>query len=388
MRYNILIIDYRDITHPEAGGAELILYEIFKRIGREGCRISFLCGHYKGAKHIDQVDGFRIFRVGNQYNFNFLVPSYYKKILLHERFDIIIEDIDKIPFFMPFFVKDIPVIPWIPHLFGTTVYQQASFPLATYVYLYERVIPYIYQNCQVAVLSDSTKNDLAKRGISEKNIYVIHPGIDHTLYWKATERVQNCSVILYLGRIKKYKCIEHIIYAMPEILKEVPFAKYYVVGDGDYLPVLKRIVKRMSLEDNVKFLGVYQGKKKVKLIQESKLLAYTSPKEGWGMSVIEANACGVPVIASDSPGLRDSVIDGKTGFLVKHGDIKTLANRIIRILKDEGIRKKLSENAIEWASRFSWDTAAREMLSLLQDVVNKKNPAASYSPVSLPTQYH
>jgi glycosyltransferase involved in cell wall biosynthesis len=369
--YKILIIDYRDISHPEAGGAERILYETFKRVAQRGHQVSFLCGWYKGARHFDYIDNFQILRVGNQYNFNFLAPLYYKR-MLQERFDIIIEDVDKIPFFMPLFAKNVPVIAWIPHLFGTTVFQQVSLPLATYVYLYERLIPYLYKKSQIVALSNSTREDLLKRGLLEKNVHVINPGIDHNLYNPGANKSETDNIILYLGRIKKYKCIEYVIYAMPEILKEIQDATYYIVGDGDYLPALKKLTARLGLRAHVRFLGPYYGKAKVNLIRQSKLLVYTSPKEGWGISVIEANACGVPVIASDSPGLRDSVVNGKTGFLVEHGNIKQLANRIIRLLKDEKLRHRFSLDAIRWADNFNWGKPAEKMLGLIETVISSR----------------
>jgi len=108
------------------------------------------------------------------------------------------------------------------------------------------------------------------------------------------------------------------------------------------------------------------------ILQTAWVVVNTSLKEGWGITNIEANACGVPVVASNSPGLRDSVVDGKTGFLVEHNDIKALDNRVIQTLQDKTLRESLSQNATKWASQFTWDRAAKEMFGLIKSIVESK----------------
>ena len=215
-----------------------------------------------------------------------------------------------------------PELAIVPHLFGTTVFQQASIPIGAYVWSYERFIPRVYRNTMFSVLSESTRNDLIARGLPAENLRVIRSGMDHDLYQPSPVPVSaRPPRIVYLGRLKKYKCIEHPILALPEVLAKVPDAEYWVVGEGDYRAELERIASRVGVADHVRFPGFMGGKDKVRLLQESRALAYTSPKEGWGLSVIEAGACATPVVASNSPGLCESVVDGKTGFLVRHGDI-------------------------------------------------------------------
>ena len=116
----------------------------------------------------------------------------------------------------------------------------------------------------------------------------------------------------------------------------------------------------------MEFTGRVSETEKVRQLQRMWVCVNPSPKEGWGLTVIEANACGVPVVAADSPGLRDSVVDGETGFLYPYGDVGRLADLLERLLVDHKQREELSRNALSWANQFSWDHAADRMEELLR----------------------
>ena len=126
------------------------------------------------------------------------------------------------------------------------------------------------------------------------------------------------------------------------------------------------------MADHVRFPGYVGGKDKVQLLQESRILAYTSPKEGWGLSVIEAGACATPVVASNSPGLRESVVHGKNGFLVEHGDIKDLSDKITTLLTDDGTSEAMAQEGVRWAAGFNWQDSTRKTLALIESILNPK----------------
>lgn len=372
----ILVVSYRDMEHPEAGGAEVIIYEIMQRLVDRGHEVTLLTGGFKGGAARAVVGGAQVHRTGNTFNFNFAAPAYYKRILKPQGFDVIVEDVNKIPFFMPHHEPEVPVVAIVPHLFGTTVFQQASFPLASYVYLYERFIPKVYGNCLFSVLSESTRDDLIGRGIRRDRLRIIHGGMDHGLYTPdGRPPAVRHPWIVYLGRLKKYKGIDLVIRALPAIRQRVPDVVYKIVGEGDDLPRLQAITKQLGVERNVDFTGYIGGTKKVELLRDTRILAYTSPKEGWGLSVIEAGACGVPVVASNSPGLRESVVDGQTGFLVPHGDVPALADRMTRLLTDDDLALRMGQAGIEWAKGFNWEESTRKTLELLEEAVAGRRAA-------------
>jgi glycosyltransferase involved in cell wall biosynthesis len=364
------------MKHPEAGGAEVIIQEVFSRIAERGHEVTLLTGAFPGGERTDRIGPLEIHRTGHAYNFNVAGPRYFKKHLESRGFDLVAEDLNKIPFFMPRWTR-VPVLAIVPHLFGTTVFQQASLPLGLYVYLHERFIPAVYRNCRFSVLSESTREDLKARGIPPGHLRLIYGGLDHGLYTPSPVPIaQRPRRILYLGRLKRYKCIEHPILALPRVLERVPDATYWIAGEGDYRGALERIASRHRVADHVRFPGFVGGKDKVRLIQESRVLTYTSPKEGWGLSVIEAGASATPVVASRSPGLRESVVDGRTGFLVEHGDIDALAERLIELLTDDARAESMAQEGVRWAAGFHWDRSAQATLDLIEEIVNRKHPTA------------
>ena len=364
----ILIIEYRDITHPEAGGAEVILLEIFKRIVAQGHTVDYLCNGHGRAPREEYIEGIRILRRGRQPYFNIIVPWVYRFELKKNGYDLIIEGIDKLPFFMPLFERKVPVLCVIPHLFGTTVFREASFLVGSYVYLYERLIPLVYRKCMFSVLSQGTRDDLIGRGLPAKQLRVIYSGLSQDQYDAPTLKpVADHPILIYLGRIKKYKGIELGVEAVKLLKDKYPSIEYQVVGTGDYLDDLKHLVSRAGVNDRVSFLGHKRGREKTALLQQANVLLYTSPKEGWGLSVVEANLCGTVVVASDAQGLRESVVNGKTGFLVQHGDIKALAKRIDELLSNPALYDAMRAEAIIWAKSFTWERATGETLTLMQE---------------------
>ncbi|MBD3162159.1 MAG: glycosyltransferase [Candidatus Eisenbacteria bacterium] len=368
---SVLIVSYRDLRHPQMGGAEVILYEIYRRLRERGHRITFLTGAWPGSPAADEIEGMRVVRVGSTATYNLAVPGAYRKLRREERFDVMVEDLNKIPLFTPSFQKEIPVLANVPHLFGTTVFREASWPVALYVYLYERLIPASYRRCRFQVLSDSTRDDLIGRGLSAERIHVIRSGIDHELYRPPDRDGPPGPVVLYLGRLKRYKGIELAIRALPRVLEAVPSAEYWIVGEGDFRPALERMAREKGVEGRVRLFGYKDGREKLDLMAATRVLVYTSPKEGWGLSVIEANAMGIPVVASDAPGLRESVRDGETGYLVPHGDVDALAGRLTELLSDDRLWGRMGRAGIEWASRFRWDRMADETEELLRRVVRE-----------------
>lgn len=370
MALSILILSYRDIRHPEMGGAEVILHEVYRRLAARGHRVTFLTGAWPGCKRLEQIDGMEVVRAGSTYTFNWIVPKMWRK-LKARGFDLIVEDLNKIPFFSPSFQKDVPVLANVPHLFGTTVFREASWPAGLYVFLHERFIPASYRRCRFQVLSDSTREDLIARGIPGGQVHVVRCGIDRERYIPPQRSGPPAPVILYLGRLKKYKGIELAIEALPLIHKTVPQASYWIAGEGSHRAALEAAISRLGLSAHVRLLGNRRGEEKLDLLRKARVLVYTSPKEGWGLSVIEANAMGVPVIASDSPGLRESVRDGETGFLVPHGDVRALAGRLASLLSDDELWGRMGQAGIRWASRFDWDRMTDETEQLLERVVRE-----------------
>jgi glycosyltransferase involved in cell wall biosynthesis len=367
----ILAINWEDLANPQAGGAEVHLQEILKRIARMGHQVTLLCSSFPGAKHTEESDGIRIIRKGSRYNFNLVAPFAFKALLKEQKWDIVIEDVNKIPFYTPLYHR-LPLLVVIPHLFADTVFKEINFILGLYIYLSEKPIPTIYKGFKFMAISESTKEDLIKRGIRKDDIFVIKCGIDQALY-RVNPQVEKyrTPTVIYLGRLKKYKSIDHLLTGFSLLLDKIPEARLVIVGDGDYKGYLMDFASKLNLEDRVEFTGYVDRYEKVKRLQKSWVAVYPSLKEGWGLTNIEANACGTPVIASNVPGLKDSVIYGKTGLLFEYGNVQELSECMTKILSDTDYRENLIRGGLSWAKNFSWDEVAAKTLELMEDIIRK-----------------
>jgi glycosyltransferase involved in cell wall biosynthesis len=128
---------------------------------------------------------------------------------------------------------------------------------------------------------------------------------------------------------------------------------------------LRREARRLGVDGAVEFCGFLPRAEKVRRLQRAWALVQPSPKEGWGLTVVEAGACGTAVVAADSPGLRDSVRRDETGLLVPYGSDAALASAIARVLDDAALRERLAAAGRVWAGRFTWPDCARRSLDVL-----------------------
>jgi glycosyltransferase involved in cell wall biosynthesis len=369
--YRILFVNWRDIRNPEAGGAEVHLHEISKRIADKGHDVTLLTSGFEDAPAEEVLDGLNVVRRGGKFTFNFHVPAAIRSLSRHRDFDIVIDDINKIPFFTPLYVRK-PILALAHHLFAHTIFLETILPFALYVYLGEALIPPVYGRTKFVVVSESTKQDFIRRGIPEQNIAVVYNAVDHSMYSPDPSAKSNAPLIGYVGRIKRYKRIDYLLEALKVVAEKVPGVRLKIAGSGDYLPSLVSLAGRLGIAERIEFMGYITEQSKIDMLREAHVVVNPSSKEGWGVTVIEANACGTPVIASNVPGLRDAVVDGKTGYLVPYGDIGAFADRMVRLLDDKGLREKLSEEAVTWARRFNWDESADAILSVIDGLIQSQ----------------
>lgn len=370
---NILALNWNDLKNPYGGGAEVHLEELLRRLVKNGHNVTLFCSGFENCLPEEIIEGIKIIRRGNRFNFNLIAPFHLRKLVNNENFDILIEDINKIPFYTPLYL-DIKTLVVVPHLFATTVFHETNFMLGSYIYLAERPMVAVYNGKKYNVISQSTADDIAERGVPREDISLVHCGIDSDFYsYDATLEKYLEPTILYLGRIKKYKSVQHLISAFKIVKEEINNAKLMIVGAGDYSDSLKKQSKELNLENNVEFTGFVSKENKLLRLRKAHVAVLPSLKEGWGLTNIEANSCGTTVIAANSPGLKDSVKDGYSGLLYEYGNIYELAEKLKKILSDDIYRKQLERGAIEWAAKFNWDDAAKEFEKVIFDVVGNKS---------------
>jgi len=369
----ILAVNWRDIRDPLGGGAEIHLHEILKRCVADGHEVDLVVSGYPGAPAEDMIDGVRITRHGHWTVANFVLPGVLKRMLREGRYDVLVEDINKIPFYTPLYSGDVPVVALVPHLFGSTVFREANPLLASYVWAAERLIPAFYRNVDFEVISPSTRDDLIGRGLSPDRVTTVYCGMEHERF-----RIQDppprdeTPLVVSWSRLRRYKSVDVAVRAFGVMRREMPDARLLVMGRGPDENRLRRLVDRMGLGDSVRFTGHLPWDELVRTLCRAHVFLNPSPKEGWGLTVIEANECGLPTVASDRPGLRDSVRDGETGVLVPYGDAEAMASAAIDLIRDRGRREAYSAAAREWAASFSWDRCAAESLDIFAAAAERR----------------
>jgi glycosyltransferase involved in cell wall biosynthesis len=362
----LLLVNWQDRENPLAGGAEIHLHEIFGRLAARGHEVTLLCGGWTSAPPRTRLDGIDVIRVGTRHTFPFRARRYFREHLVDAGFDLLVEDVNKIPLATPRWGGPRPVA-LVPHLFGGTAFQELAPPLAAAVWLAERPLGRVYRNVPFEAISASTAADLADRGIPRGNVEVIYPGIDTMHYTPRLELRAEAPTFAYLGRLKRYKGVHHVIRSFAAMGH--PTATLEIAGAGDYRARLERLAVSLDLRDRVRFLGRVSEQEKLSLLRRAWALVFASPKEGWGITNLEAAACGTPVVASNSPGIRESVRDGDTGYLVPHGDVRAMSAAMGRLAADASLVERLGAQARGFAETFTWERAAEETERHLQRVL-------------------
>ena len=366
---NVLLVNWQDRANPHAGGAEIHLFEIFSRLALRGHRVRLVCSGWPGGSERATIDGIEVRRVGGRNSFALLGRRAVRRALRAERTDVLVEDINKLPLYLAARTS-IPFCAIVPHLFGGTAFDEAPWPVAATVWAAELPLPRMYRRAQFHAISESTRDDLVERGIAPSRIRVIHPGVDSGRFTPGPPgRRSTTPTFLYVGRLKRYKGISLAIDALALARRQRPDLRLEIAGTGDYRPELERQVSRLNLEKAVTFHGFVSEERKIDLMRWAWANVFPSPKEGWGITIVEAAACGTPSLASDSPGLRDSVRHGDTGFLVPHGDAAALAVRMIELSDTPSLVARLGERARRFAEGLSWERTAAATEQHLRDIV-------------------
>ena len=361
----LLLVNWQDRDNPQAGGAEIHLHEIFGRLAARGHEVTLLCGGWPGCEPTMVLDGINVIRVGTRHTFPFHAKKYFRRHLADKRFDLLVEDVNKVPLYTPSWGGP-PVVALVPHLFGGTAFQELAAPLAAAVWLAERPLGRAYRGVPFEAISISTAEDLAERGIPRNTVEVIYPGVDTEGYTPKEGTRAPEPVFSYLGRLKKYKGVHLVIRAFAAM--KHPTATLEIAGAGDYRGKLEALADSLDLGARVRFLGRIDEAEKLSLLRRSWALVFASPKEGWGITNLEAAACGTPVVASNSPGIRESVLDGESGFLVPHGDTRAMAAAMLQLANDPALVTTLGVQARGFAETFTWERAAEETHQHLERV--------------------
>ncbi len=351
----VLWINWRDLRNPLAGGAEVHAHEVLTRLAARGWECTLVSHAVPGLAARDSEGNYQVLREGGASTFNFAVWSQLPTWIAQTRAQIVVDDSNKIAFYAPWRTR-LPVVALIHHLFGSAIFREASLPAALYVNLAERLVPRCYRNTPTMTGSPSARAELL--GLGLRDVVDVGEGVDLAGYGPAAEGERDPDLLLYLGRIKKYKGLDVLLRTVAALVPRHPRVRLEVAGSGDDVPRLQTVARELGIGERVTFLGRVTEEEKISLYRRSSVALNSSLKEGWGLTSIEANGCGTPVVASDVPGLCDSVRDGQTGFLVPFGDEKAMAERVGRILSDSDLAARMRQACLAWAAEHTWDRVA------------------------------
>lgn len=355
---DILILNWKDLKNPDVGGAEVILYELSKRLVRDGHTVTWFSRQFTGCTLEDEIDGIRVVRRGNRFTVYWEAYKYYRS--LKKKPDKVIDCINTICWQTPLYVPREKRVAYVNQLAKEVLFYELP-PIISHIsYALEPLEYQTYRSTRFVCYSESVKKDITTFGIPDEHISTFPIGIDHDRY-KPGKKSKD-PLFLFVARLTAMKRPDLCVQAMSVVAKRYPKARLAIVGYGPMENYLEKQIVQLGLEKNVflvnknhLFFDKNPKDQKVKLMQEAWALLLPSVKEGWGMVVTEAGACGTPSIVTDVTGLMDSVRDNHTGFYLKHGaSPEDLATIQIRLIQNAKLRSYFSKKAHEYAARFSW----------------------------------
>ncbi|HEY4674618.1 MAG TPA: glycosyltransferase family 4 protein [Candidatus Bathyarchaeia archaeon] len=341
------------------GGAEVFTREVLKRWAEEGHAVTLFTSEFKDCKREEFVNGIRIVRHGGRFSVYGNAKKFYVREFAEEHYNVVIDEINTRPFMAPKFVKHgEKIVALIHQLAREFWFYETPFPvnyLGRY-FLEERWLK-SYKKVPTVTVSESSRKDLIDLGF--ERVFVVGEGLNFEPLKEVGEKEKR-PVMVFAGRLKKAKRPDHAAEAFRIVKEKIPDAEFWVFGDG-YLK--NKLVHDAS--EGTKFFEAMSNEERRGLLSKAWVLVNPSVREGFGLNVIEANALGVPCVAYDVPGLRDSIRNGETGILVSSGRVEALAEAIINVLTNDDFRNKLSENALAYSRGFSWDSVTTEFMKIM-----------------------
>lgn len=365
---------------PEKGGVQDYLYNVVKHLKSQ--TIVLAPNHVKSTT-FDKTQQFKIYRSeifsgGKPKRIRMFIDAF--KIIKNEKLDVV-QCGQTLPVgLIALLLKVVTKTPYVVYAHGLDVIKPQNNFLRKAVLL--QVLNFadkIFAN------SEFTKNEVAKLNIPEEKIMRLTPGIDFKDFlfpfnrqkFKRQNNLVGSKIVISIGRLVERKGFDYAIKALPSLLKKFPNTIYLIIGEGPYKAILQRLVREENVGDNVRFLGALNRKEMIKylfisdvLVMPSRIIAEQGEVEGFGIVFLEANACGKPVIGSYSGGIKDAVVDGKTGLLIKDPtSVKEVSDKISLLLSNPALAEKLGKFGRERVRKqFDWErlanTIGKELYSL------------------------
>lgn len=346
----VLILNWRDVRSPKAGGAELVTHEVARRLVARGHAVTWFTSRPDGLAERELVDGVDVVRRGSELMTRTFAPAFAGR----ESWDVVLEEINTLPYLSPLWSKA-PAVLLIHQLAREVWWYESPLPLAPLGFVAEPVYLQAYRRCPKVTISGSTRDDLRALGL-DGPIHVVPlavnvPALDPLPPKAPTGR------LVSVGRLVPSKRHGHAIRALAELRRAVPDASLTVVGDGPLRARLERQAEELGIGDAVTLAGRVTEEEKQTLLAEADVLVGSSVREGWGLTVTEAARLGTPSVTYDIPGFRDSVVDGRTGVLTRP-EPEALAVAVAALVTDPARYERVRLGAWDRWRDLDWEHTA------------------------------
>jgi glycosyltransferase involved in cell wall biosynthesis len=371
----VLFLATRDSHHPATAGGDEVMWEYACYLASVGHDVTFVSAGFPGAAKAETVDAVKIVRLGGIHSLWLRTFIYYLK-RGRGRYDVVVAEGfggSRIPRLVPLYITEPIITEWhqiYRDLFAVQYPKLLNGPLN----LLERVTAWVNRNTLVRAGTEEWRQAFPRIGFKPENIFVLPVSIrEEWLAVSTTQRAVDPTVV-WLGKVRRYKCPDHAVRAMVEVVRSVPGAKLVIAGRHDdlrYERRLRSLVRDLHLESKVEFRFNVSTQEKRDLLRASRVLVLPSSVEGFGIVVLEANACGVPVVASS--GVPEGAVrHGFNGSRYPFGQIDVLSKSIVAILTDDSLHERLSANGLAFASNFGWRHIGSQYEAVLRKAVDDR----------------
>lgn len=357
----IHFLAWRDLDDAEAGGSELHAHSIAAIWAEAGIDVTMRTSAAKGLPARARRAGYDVSRYGSRYSVFARSPLAQLAGKLGPA-DVVIEIWNGMPFFSPIWARGRRAI-WLHHVHGPMWNQTLPAPLARVgVTLEEKIAPKIYRNERIVTLSDSSERELLEDlKFRPENVTVIPPGIND--FFQPGGARSETPLLTAVGRLVPVKDFPRLIKLIARAREQVPNLELRIVGEGYERPNLEALIESLGATSYIHLVGRISDEDLRSLYQQSWLVVSTSTREGWGMTITEAAACGTPAVVTDISGHSDAVVDGQSGFLAAT-DNELLAH-IVRLCTNNADLAELQTGALQRAKELTWESAALQHFRVL-----------------------
>jgi glycosyltransferase involved in cell wall biosynthesis len=357
----VQLLAWRDFEDPEAGGSELHAHRVASAWARAGIDVSMRTSAAPGQESISTRAGYNVIRKSGRYGV-FPRSAFSGLVGRRGRPDGLVEIWNGMPFFTPVWAR-CPRIVLLHHVHAAMWRMVLSPRLASIGETLElRIAPPFYRHSRVVTLSPSSRDEiLSMLKLDASRVSVVAPGVDEQ-FVPGGEK-SPVPLVVAVGRLVPVKRLELLIDAVAQARKAVPDLRLLVVGEGYERPLLEAKIESVGGASWIDLPGHLSDAELAAAYRRAWVLASTSLREGWNMTITEAGACGTPAVVSDIAGHRDSLAHGVSGLLVDPGDGFTDA--LVQVLTNTELRESLARGAMARARSLTWDSTAASVLSAL-----------------------